>query len=168
MSKRLESSRKSLEEMRRRLAEPRRKVQEFWLRVDDLTGRLMRLVLQCLRRDRDRLDASTRSLGSNSPQVAVKNYNSKLEVIKSYLLININIIIEKTRSAIREQSVKLDALNPLAILRRGYSVTRALPGKRIVTDPGQVTLEQDVEVLLADGVLLCRVKGKSRHGQENL
>jgi exodeoxyribonuclease VII large subunit len=77
-------------------------------------------------------------------------------------------LINKSRSALRELSVKLDALNPLAILRRGYSVTRALPDKSIVTDPAQVALEQDVEVLLADGLLLCNVKGKSKYGQENL
>jgi len=168
MSNLLESLTKSLNDMRRRLADPRRKIQEFWLRLDDLTGRLMRLAAFGLSRDRDRLAGLTRRLSSSSPRAAIERLNSKLEVSTSYLSTNMHIVVDKSRSALRELSVKLDALNPLAILRRGYSVTRALPGKSIVTDPAQVTLEQDVEVLLADGLLLCEVKGKSRHGQEDL
>jgi exodeoxyribonuclease VII large subunit len=168
MSGRLENLKRSLDEMRRRLVEPRRKIQEYWLRLDDLSGRLSRLAGLSLRRDRDRLAGLTRRLGSNSPRATIQRFNSRLDVNRSYLSINIQILINKSRSALRELSVKLDALNPLAILRRGYSVTRALPDKSIVTDPAQVALEQDVEVLLADGLLLCNVKGKSKYGQENL
>jgi exodeoxyribonuclease VII large subunit len=168
MSGRLETLRKSLHEMRRRLIEPRRRVQEAWLRLDDLSGRLLRIASLRLRRDNDRLAGLGQRLSSNSPRATVQQLKSTLDVIISYLLINKQIFITRKRAALRELAVKLDALNPLAILRRGYSVTRALPGKRIVTDPAHVHLEQDVEVLLAEGRLLCRVKGKSQHGQENL
>jgi exodeoxyribonuclease VII large subunit len=168
MSGRLETSKKDLNEMRRRLVEPRRKVQEAWLRLDDLTGRLMRIASLNLRRDSDRLTGLARRLGASSPRATVQRFNSKLDFLRYYISINMHILINRNRSALRELSVKLDALNPLAILRRGYSVTRALPGKRIVTDPEHVRLEQDVEVLLANGLLLCRVKGKSKHGQEKL
>lgn len=168
MAGRLESLKKDLNEIRRRLADPRRKIQEFWLRLDDLTGRLMRLAALSMRRDSDRLAGLTRRLGSSSPQSMVQRLNLKLEVNNSYLSTYIRIITSRSRSALRELSLKLDALNPLAILRRGYSVTRALPDKRIVTDAEQVALEQDVEVLLAAGLLLCQVKGKAKHGQEDL
>lgn len=168
MASRLESLKKSLKEMRRRLMDPRRKIQEIWLRLDDLTGRLMRLAALSMRRDSDRLAGLTRRLGSSSLPATVQRFHLKLEVNASYLSKNISILIERSRSALRELSFKLDALNPLAILRRGYSVTRTLPDQRIVTDPEQVTLEQDVEVLLAAGLLLCQVKGKAKHGQENL
>ena len=168
MSGRLESLKKNLKDMQRRLVEPRRRIQEFWLRLDDLSGRLMRLAAQGLRRDKDRLAGLTRRLGSSSPRVTIQRFNSRLDTNMSYLLKNITIIFGNCNSMFRELSVKLEALNPLAILRRGYSVTRALPGKSVVTDPAQVDLEQDVEVLLADGLLLCNVKGKSKYGQENL
>jgi len=70
------------------------------------------------------------------------------------------------RSAAVETAIKLESLNPLAILRRGYSVTRTLPDRRVVSHPDQVRLEQQVEILLADGQLVCNVKGKTHHGQE--
>lgn len=69
---------------------------------------------------------------------------------------------------IHEHTIKLHALNPLAILRRGYSITRTLTEKRIVTHPDQVSLEDNIEVLLAGGTLLCNIKGKSTHGEEDV
>jgi hypothetical protein len=36
----------------------------------------------------------------------------------------------------------------------------------VVSHPGQVSLDQQVEILLADGQLVCNVKGKTHHGQE--
>jgi exodeoxyribonuclease VII large subunit len=62
----------------------------------------------------------------------------------------------------------LNALNPLSILDRGYSITRTLIEKRIVKHPHQVALKDDVEVLLAGGTLLCSVQGKSTHGEEDV
>ena len=49
----------------------------------------------------------------------------------------------------RELTAKLEALNPLAILARGYSVTRTIPDAIVVKDSNLVALEQDLEVMLA-------------------
>jgi exodeoxyribonuclease VII large subunit len=59
-------------------------------------------------------------------------------------------------------------MNPLAILKRGYSVTRSHPDGRIIMHPEQVSLHQEVEVLLAGGFLLCGVNRKSTYGEENV
>ena len=67
-----------------------------------------------------------------------------------------------------ESTLRMEALNPLAILRRGYSVTRTLPALAVVTRPDQVDVGTEIETLVADGRLLCTVKGKSSHGQENV
>jgi exonuclease VII large subunit len=56
----------------------------------------------------------------------------------------------------------------MAVLRRGYSVTRRLPDGRVVTDPDHVALGQDLEVMVAEGSLFCNVKGTSRYGKEKL
>jgi exodeoxyribonuclease VII large subunit len=63
---------------------------------------------------------------------------------------------------------KLQALSPVAVLTRGYSITRTIPAKTIVTDPGTVSLNQDLEVMVALGRLYCRVKGKSTNGKKDL
>jgi len=54
---------------------------------------------------------------------------------------------------------RLNALNPKAILARGYSITRRLPDKSVVTDSESVSKEENLEIILAKGGLICRVEG---------
>jgi exodeoxyribonuclease VII large subunit len=162
----LEKLRQNLNELQNRLSNPRRKVQELWLRVDDFSGRLKRLAASCVRRDKERICGLMRRLNSNSPKALVHNMNLKLDVNRYNLLTNITFIIKNKHSAASGSTIKLESLNPLAILRRGYSVTRSLPDRRVVIHPDQVSLDQQVEILLADGQLVCNVKGKTHHGQE--
>jgi exonuclease VII large subunit len=56
----------------------------------------------------------------------------------------------------------------VAILNRGYSITRTIPEAAVITDPALISIHQDIEVMVAKGRLLCRVKGKSANGKENL
>jgi exodeoxyribonuclease VII large subunit len=58
-------------------------------------------------------------------------------------------------SAVEEQ---LMALSPRAILDRGYSVTRLLPDRDIVSDVRQLTRGDLVDILFARGGAVCSVK----------
>jgi exodeoxyribonuclease VII large subunit len=62
------------------------------------------------------------------------------------------------RGDLRTVAAKLDTLSPLAILGRGYSVCRQLPDLSIVTRAASVAEGGRVEVLLAEGGLICRVE----------
>ena len=72
------------------------------------------------------------------------------------------------RIYIRELTATLAALNPLAILDRGYSITRTIPKAAVVKDAQTVALDQKLEVTLANGRLICRVKGKINHGKKDI
>jgi exodeoxyribonuclease VII large subunit len=166
LKRHLEKLNQSINDFKKRLVNPRRKIQELWLRADDFSSRLARLAALYVRRDKERLCGLTRRMNSNSPRALVQKINSKLDVNKYNLATNIAIIIRGKRATAGESTIRLESLNPLAILRRGYSVTRSLPDRRVVSHPGQVSLDQQVEILLADGQLVCNVKGKTHHGQE--
>ena len=45
----------------------------------------------------------------------------------------------------------LTAVNPSAILNRGYSITRTIPDLEVVTDAGKMTSGQLLEIQLANG-----------------
>jgi len=55
---------------------------------------------------------------------------------------------------------RLDALSPLAVLDRGYSITHKLPEEGIVKDAGLLSLGDRLRVTFAKGKALCRVEGK--------
>lgn len=151
-----------------RLKNPRKKIQDMWLRLDDLGGRLGRSLALRIQHSSDRLQWLAHRLDAGSPISQVQQYNSKLELIVNKIPEILIKYISSKSSMIHEHTIKLHALNPLAILRRGYSITRTLTEKRIVTHPDQVSLEDNIEVLLAGGTLLCNIKGKSTHGEEDV
>ena len=76
--------------------------------------------------------------------------------------------IDNRRSRLRETHAKLLALSPVAILERGYSITRTIPEAVVVRDPKTVSLNQVLEILVAKGILKCRVKEKSINGPKNI
>ena len=73
-----------------------------------------------------------------------------------------NNYLEKCKLSLQEQSSKLHALSPAAILDRGYSITQTIPGKSLVKDPDIVALGDSLEVLVAKGSIKCKVEGKSK------
>jgi exodeoxyribonuclease VII large subunit len=105
---------------------------------------------------------------ANNPMIQLPELNEKLDNYKFNILKLLEIYINLKKSKLRELSAKLEALSPHAILQRGYSITRTIPDAVIVRDYETVALHQELEVLLAKGQLLCRVKGKSADGSENV
>jgi exodeoxyribonuclease VII large subunit len=164
----IEKLNQNLKQISKRLQDPRKKIQEAWLRLDDFSGRLERSLLLRAKHASDLLLRLRRHLDALAPQTRIKEYNKQLQLKISNLLKNISILISNNRSSFREQTVKLEAMNPLAILNRGYSVTRSLPDRQVILHPGQVSINQEVEILLAGGFLLCGVKGKSTYGEEDV
>ena len=53
---------------------------------------------------------------------------------------------------------RIEDLSPLSILKRGYSITRRLPEKTVVRDTAGVEKGEQVQVLLGEGQLECRVE----------
>ena len=59
--------------------------------------------------------------------------------------------VENRHAHLRELDTALKALNPTAILERGYSITRTIDEKLIVTDPADIELQEKLEILIAKG-----------------
>jgi exodeoxyribonuclease VII large subunit len=153
-----------LNENSKHLVDPRRKLEDVCLKVDDLTMRLNRTLLHRILHERQHFDVWNDRLGANNPIYLFNKIKLKLEENNYNLYKSFKIYIKLTQIKIRTQVAKLQALNPVAILARGYSITRTIPAKTVVKDPGTVSLNQDLEVRVALGRLYCRVKGKSSDG----
>ncbi len=157
-----------IQEISKRLADPRRKIEDLRLRIDDFNLRLNRNFVYRIRRDRENLAFRADRLSANNPRFLIRKVKKQLEqnynnLIKSFIILN-----NSKQIRIRELTAKLEALSPVAILARGYSITRTIPDAEVVKDPQAVSLNQDLEVMVAKGRLFCRVKGKSIDGQEDV
>ncbi len=137
----------------RRLIHPKRRIDELRLRVDDLTGRMIRSFLTDRQRRRERLEWRMGRLQSAGPEKWLHNIKQEHDVKYNKLLYFIHNILIQNRAAFQELDGRLAALSPLAVLRRGYSITRTVPENRVVTDPAAVAPGQPLRLTLARGDL---------------
>jgi exodeoxyribonuclease VII large subunit len=158
----------NLDVISNQLNDPRSGVDELRLKIDDLATRIYQQTLNCLHQNRERLDWWRDRLDANSPANRVSLINEHLEQTSHNLLKIFKLYLDNKQAKLREYHFRLDALSPVAILNRGYSITRTIPDAAIVTDPISISINQDLEVMVAKGSLFCRVKGKSTNGEENL
>ena len=168
LAKQIDKLNSNIKQLVIRLKNPKKKIQEIWLRLDDLGGRLGRSLKLRIRHSSDHLHWLVRRLEFGSPRMQLQKYEKQLELIANKFLLSFNKNVKNKSTALRELTIRLNASNPLAILDRGYSVTRTLVDKRVVTHPDQTSLHDHVEVLLAGGTLLCDIQGKSTHGEKDI
>ena len=157
-----------LKGLSKRLIDPRRQLADYRLRLDDLCNRLLGILRRRIRQDREYLQIWEERLGTNQPYVLISKYKIQLEksydkLIKSYIIFN-----NFNKIKIRELTAKLETLSPLAILDRGYSITRTIPDASLLKDSRMVSLRQNLEIILAKGRLICQIKGKTNHGEKEL
>ncbi len=157
-----------LKVMSEQLIDPRKTLQDLQLRIDDLSTRLHRLIFAYLNSKNQHLNWWMDRFTANSPMIHLLKLNEKLDNYNYNIFKSFEIFINLKKSKLRELSAKLQALSPHAILQRGYSITRTIPDADVVRDCETVALHQEIEVLLSKGQLLCRVKGKSFDGSENV
>ncbi len=157
-----------LSETSKRLIDPQKKIQDLRLKLDDFIDRLIGTALRGIRQHHDMLNWRTQTLLAGSPLSMIHKLKEKLNQIdyNSFTLLNININLNWSK--IREWSARLNALNPAAILDRGYSITRTIPEAIVVRDPDDVFIHQNLEVMVAKGALICRVERKSTDGNEDI
>jgi len=151
----------SLNELNNRLVDPRKNIQDFRLKIDDYINRLLKSIYNITNKRRDQLIWMTKSLYANSPYKHIDNLNITLKRLNHNLLLFIDIYIQNRRSITIVLASRLNDLSPVAILDRGYSITRTIPDAVVVRDPKIVNLGQKLEVMLSKGSLICRVEGKS-------
>jgi exodeoxyribonuclease VII large subunit len=151
-----------------KLVDPRKAIQVFQMRIDDLSTRLHKLMVDYVKTKRQPLDWWNDRLSVNNPMLTLLKLKTELEIYYHNILRSHRINIDIKRAQLRELEAKLEALSPHAVLKRGYSITRTTPGSSVVRDAETIELQQELEILLAKGQLFCRVKGKLPDGSENI
>lgn len=131
---------------------------ELIQRVDDFVSRLVSHMRYRVERSGERLRSLDRHLRLVSPLERIKRQRERLRDEVSALQSSMSHRLALWRGELRTAAARLDSLSPLAILARGYSVCRLLPDLSIITRAASVAEGGHVEVLLAQGGLICRVE----------
>ena len=129
--------------------------------TETLINKMQSAVKRRLQFEYQRYEKNANAKALKNPDDIIKNRQIKLDVLNE----KIKGIYVKKLSAEKEKfaelAAKLDALSPLKILSRGYSVTKK--DGHIINSISQVNPNDKIEVVLSDGNIKCTVTG----GHEN-
>ncbi len=156
----VKENRERLRRRSARLVHPEKRIQDWLLKIDDLGARMARIVHADIDRRRERLGWKIERLRVSGPEKRIAKVHDALEQNKYKLLSFFRIRLEKYKFKIEKSAAALTALNPTAILDRGYSITRLLPERTVVREAAAAPAGRLVEITLAQGALVCRVEEK--------
>lgn len=155
MDRRLVQLREHINDLRGRLKSPARVVDDFRFRIEDLQSRAFSLIKNRIAHQRERTQWLNRALAGTLPHI--RTHKKDVEDLKANLDYLFFAFLKQCKDRINEQQVQLETLNPSAVLKRGYSITRSLSGRHVVMDADAVDTDDDIEIILSKGRLDARV-----------
>jgi len=147
-----------LNRLRNRIQDPRKGLANLWMRLDEIHLRLIRVMDLIIRDKKKGLSAEIRALRLYSPVNRITAIRQNLDFQWATLA---RVMQRRLREMQMSRSLlekRINDLNPLSVLKRGYSITLKLPEKRVLKDVSGVGKGDQVQVLLGEGELECRVE----------
>ncbi|MDM8556657.1 exodeoxyribonuclease VII large subunit [Desulfococcaceae bacterium HSG7] len=162
----IKTRRQRLDMVRQHLVSPRTKIQDLRLKTDDLTQRMTRCTANHIQRRRERFIQTLDKLYQNRLGKRIELFKITLKQSGDNLINLFKKNVESKQHRLREMTTHLNALSPIAILSRGYSITRSVEDGRVITDPDEVAVNQNVHVMIAKGKLTCRIERKYKNAEK--
>ncbi len=147
-------------ELIRRLHDPLRQISEYRMRIDDLNIRLIKSTkrkLDDLRRETDSLAAR---LKPEHVARIVGNKRDRFDSLFGRLAAAGRVSVHDAQQSFNLLVGRLDALSPLGILARGYSITFDARTGAAIRDAQETETGEEVRVRLHRGELDCEIVRK--------
>lgn len=157
-----------LNKLTKRLIHPKKRLDDAKLRLDDYSSRLVKEFTRSIRLKKERLFWLKQRFEAKSPVYIVETHKTSLHQRSALLESLLMTFLNHQRLKYKELNGRLHALSPTAVLKRGYSITRLISDKTVITDSSTVCIDQLVEVILAKGALFCRVERKQTNGKDDI
>ena len=116
-----------------------------------------------LKAARQHLDVLSKSPALQSPEGYLIEKGKSLELLKNRLISAENQIINRNNQRFIGLTSKLDAMSPLKVLTRGYSMAQNENGE-VITSVSQVEPGERITVSVRDGKLSATVMDKKENG----
>ena len=107
---------------------------------------------------RQKLEYIKRSPTFTRPKSLINNHRLILDHMSKILNKEMWSILYDKKSCFQSVVAKLKALNPTAILHRGYSICVNLRDNKVIKKLGDAN--DKIRVIICDGILICDVKEK--------
>lgn len=129
--------------------ELKRKLGNVTARLELLEGKKLELL-------RSTLERMKKSRALTDPRNFIDDRRMALGVAEDKLYNRITFLLERKKSALAGKTAKLDAMNPLSVLSRGYGAAFAFDGT-VIRSAAQVEKGSDISLMLSDGTVRATV-----------
>lgn len=139
---------------------PKRRLVEQQQQLDFCEIELVRLQTKFLTALKSRTDNFKEKLYANTPKHLIREKRYQLHTQEQRLQTLVQQQLRKDQQSLSNLAATLDALSPLATLKRGYAIA-SRNNKTILRSIDQVTLNEKIQVRLMEGSLECIVESKT-------
>ncbi len=144
---------------KRLLGDPSLLLNNFRLRLDHAGFALGSSQTGAIQRLRQRVEQFRIAVQEAGPEKQLAFKLLRETELRRRLHFSMTTILRRKNEGLREMAALLDAVSPLAVLGRGYSLARLLPEKMVVRDAAEIEIGSRLEIILAKGALLAEVIG---------
>ena len=131
--------------------------------LDTMSSTMATALNRQLKAAKQHLDVLSQSPALRSPTGYLEQKEKSLELLKNRLIASENQIISRNNQRYIALTAKLDAMSPLKVLTRGYSMAQSEDGN-VIRSVTQVEPGQRITVSLSDGSLSATVMEKKENG----
>lgn len=125
--------------------------QQLLEQAQELTQRLIETMQLLLDGQTETVTHLTEQLRLLHPAHQLREYLHRATQAQAQLVKAMDYALEREEKMVAALSGRLQALSPLAVLARGYSITRLLPDQHVVTSAARLKAGDILETLLARG-----------------
>ena len=134
-------------------------INEIGIKINSFNTSLKNSLLAKYNLNKVKLEKLTNSYVFKSPNDSILSERQQItDNLFDRLLANFQNILNQNKSCLSNNISKLDALSPLKILSRGFSVIES--GGKVVTSTEAVEVGDNITLTLSDGKLNCTVNSK--------
>lgn len=135
------------------------KIKDWRYEIEDLNDRMETNFGDKLRKGEKRLELLRNRLSPIKLAAKVSENQTNLALLKQRQNSAIKDVIDSNYEKLKIKMASLDALSPLSVLKRGYSITENVKGE-ILHDIDQVKIDENVQIRLANGKLKAKILEK--------
>ncbi len=100
-----------------------------------------------------------------SPDAYIEGKRKYLDLLKNQMVFTYNSDLSKKKHNFLTLTAKLDAMSPLKVLTRGYSMVQVKSGE-LLTDVNHVSANDEIIVNVSNGIINAIVTDKKEHGYD--
>ncbi len=132
--------------------------------LDSMSASMVNALSRQLRSARQHLDVLSRHPALQSPTGYLDKKGKDLEYLKNRLIAGENQIISRRNQQYIALAAKLDAMSPLKVLTRGYTMAQTESGD-VIRSVSQVDLGERITITMTDGTLSATVMEKKEEAK---